>query len=336
MVAYKASAVGRFLKSPDPECRAVLVYGPDAGLVSERAAALAETFARRNKGEAEIVRLDDRDFAEESARLDIELRTQPMFSDSKVVRVTAGSRLDVPSLKALLAEPSDNALIVEAGNLRPDSGLRKLFEKLPDAAALPCYSDDRSLAGVIDAELAEAGLRIDQETKTYLMGRLGADQALSRAEIVKLALYAQGNGIVGHEDVEAIVGDAADIALERFVYAASGGEPRAALRELQRLAAAGTDRASALSALARHFTQLHRVAAAQASGGNPEDAVKALRPRPHFKREPIFLAHCRRWGASRLAHALPLIQETVRRTRRAPDLEDAFAERLLMTLSSKI
>lgn len=336
MVAYKASAVGRFLKSPDPECRAVLVYGPDAGLVSERAAALAETFARRNKGEAEIVRLDDRDFAEEPSRLDIELRTQPMFSDSKVVRVTAGSRLDVPSLKALLAEPSDNALIVEAGNLRPDSGLRKLFEKLPDAAALPCYSDDRSLAGVIDAELAEAGLRIDQETKTYLMGRLGADQALSRAEIVKLALYAQGNGIVGHEDVEAIVGDAADIALERFVYAASGGEPRAALRELQRLAAAGTDRASALSALARHFTQLHRVAAAQASGGNPEDAVKALRPRPHFKREPIFLAHCRRWGASRLAHALPLIQETVRRTRRAPDLEDAFAERLLMTLSSKI
>jgi DNA polymerase-3 subunit delta len=153
---------------------------------------------------------------------------------------------------------------------------------------------------------------------------------------VKLALYARGSESVGHDDVEAIVGDAADIALERFVYAASGGEPRAALRELQRLTAAGTNRASALSALARHFTQLHRVAAAQAAGGNLEDAVKALRPRPHFKREPIFLAHCRRWGANRLAHALPLIQETVRRTRRAPDLEDAFAERLLMTLSSKI
>jgi DNA polymerase-3 subunit delta len=336
MVAYKASAVGRFLKSPDPDCRAVLVYGPDAGLVSERAATLAEAFARRKKGEAEIIRLDDRDFAEEPARLEIELRTRPMFAESKVVRVTAGSRLDVPSLKALLAEPSDNALIVEAANLRPDSGLRKLFEKLPDAAALPCYGDEQNLAGIIEAELAEAGLRIDQETKTYLMSRLGADQALSRAEIVKLALYARGSESVGHDDVEAIVGDAADIALERFVYAASGGEPRAALRELQRLTAAGTNRASALSALARHFTQLHRVAAAQAAGGNLEDAVKALRPRPHFKREPIFLAHCRRWGANRLAHALPLIQETVRRTRRAPDLEDAFAERLLMTLSSKI
>jgi len=64
--------------------------------------------------------------------------------------------------------------------------------------------------------------------------------------------------------------------------------------------------------------------------------VRALKPRPHFKREPMFLAHCRRWGASRLAHVLPLIQETVRRSRRSPDLEGAFAERLLLTLGSKV
>lgn len=336
MVAYKASAVPRFLKSPDPSCRAVLVYGPDAGLVSERAVALAKAFARRQKGEAEIVRLGDRDFAEEPARLDLELRTRPMFADAKVVRVTAGSRLDVPALKALLAEPSDNALIVDAGNLRPDSGLRKLFEKLAHAASLPCYSDDRDLAGMIDAELREAGLRIDPETKTYLMGRLGADQALSRAEIVKLVLYARGGDSISHEDVEAIVGDAGEIALENFVYATSGGDPRLALRELQRLAAAGTGHAAALSALARHFTQLHRAAATQASGGSAEQAVKSMRPRPHFKREPVFLSHCRRWGASRLSHALPLIQETIRRSRRSPDLEGAFAERLLMTLASRI
>ena len=40
--------------------------------------------------------------------------------------MTAGARLDVPSLKALLAAPFDNALIVEAGNLRPDFGLPQI------------------------------------------------------------------------------------------------------------------------------------------------------------------------------------------------------------------
>jgi DNA polymerase-3 subunit delta len=304
--------------------------------VAERARTLADMFAGRASGQAEIVRLDDRDLAEDPARLEVELRTVPMFATSKVVRVTAGARLDVASLKSLLAALTDGALIVEAGNLRPDSALRKLFESDKRAAALPCYSDDRTLAGLIDAELAEAGLGIDSETRNYLMTRLGADQALSRAEIVKLALYAQGGTRVSHDDIEAVVGDAGEIALENFVYAASGGDPHQALRELQRLAAAGTDRAAALAALGRHFTQLHRVAAEQAGGGNLEQAVKSLRPRPHFKRETEFLAHCRKWGAGPLAQALPLIQDAVRRSRRSPDLEASFAERLLLTLTSRI
>jgi DNA polymerase-3 subunit delta len=336
MVAYKSSAVASFLRSPSPDCRAVLVYGPDAGLVAERASALAQVFARKGPGETEIVRLDDRDLGEDPARLEVELRTRPMFAARNVVRLAAGARLDVPSLKTLLAEPFDNPLIVEAGNLRPDSGLRKLFESNKNAAALPCYSDERTLSALIDTELAQAGLSIDNEARTYLMTRLGADQALSRSEVVKLALYASGGTSVSHDDIEAIVGDAAETALENFVYAASGGDPAHALSELQRLGAAGTETSSALVALGRHFTQLHRVASAVTSGGDPEQAVKSLKPRPHFKREPVFLAHCRRWGAARLAHALPLIREAIRRTRRSPELEGAFAERLVLTLTSRI
>lgn len=335
MVAYKASGVAAFIRSPDPAARAVLVYGPDAGLVSERAAALADKLARRAKGEVEIVRLDDRDLAEDPARIEVELRTRPMFAAGKVVRVTGGARLDVPSLKALLAAPFDHVLIVEAGNLRPDSALRKLFEANKEAAALPCYSDARDLAALIDQELSDAGLRIDHDTKAYLLARLGADQALSRAEVVKLALYASGASAVSQDDIDAVVGDAAEIALENFVYAGSAGNPRAALAELRRLATAGTDVSSALAALGRHFTQLHRVAAAQAEGASVEQAMRTLRPRPHFKREDQFLAHAKRWGASRLAEALPQIQEAIRRTRLQPDLEAAFAERLLLALTSK-
>ena len=336
MVAYKASAVAGFLKSPQANCRAALVYGPDAGLVAERAAALAQIFAKRGKGETEIVRLDDRDLAEDPARLEVEVNTVPMFAAQSVVRVAAGPRLDVQSLKALLATGFANPLIVEAGNLRPDSGLRKLFEGHKSAAALPCYSDERSLASLIDAELGEAGLSIDRDARDYLMTRLGADQALSRSEVVKLALYVQGEGRISHDDIEAIVGDAAETALENFVYATSGGNAKAALSELQRLASAGTDKQAALAALGRHFTQLHRIASAASTSDSLEQSVKSLRPRLHFKREPVFLSHCKRWGAARLAHALPLIQEATRRARRSPDLEGAFAERLVLTLTSRV
>src|SRR4029079_1797497 len=99
MVAYKAGTVQRFLNAPDPACRAVLLYGPDAGLVTMRAAALAKQFAGKD---AEIVQLDDRDLGEDRARLEVELRTVPMFSSGKVVRLVAGAGRDVAVLEETL------------------------------------------------------------------------------------------------------------------------------------------------------------------------------------------------------------------------------------------
>ncbi len=337
MVAYKSSAVAGFIKSPKADCRAVLVYGPDAGLVAERADALAQGFARRGQGTTEIVRLDDRDLTDDPARLEVELRTIPMFAAQSVIRIMAGPKLDVSALKTLLAEVLPNGFSLEAGNLRPDSALRKLFESDKRAAALPCYGDERDLTELIEAELAEAGLSIDREARDHLMTRLGADQALSRAELVKLALYARGRGAVSHDDIEAIVGDAAETALENFVYATSGGDTKAALSELQRLVAAGTDKGAALSALGRHFIQLHRVASGVAHGQTAEEALRSLRPPPRpRKREEAFLARYRKWGAGRLAKALPVIQDAIKHSRLSPDLESALAERLVLVLTAKI
>lgn len=333
MVAYKAASVPRFLKAPDPECRAALVYGPDAGLVAERAAALATHFMKRDEGEAELVRLDERDFAEDASRLEVELRTISMFAARKVVRVGPGARLDVPVLKALLDSPLEGTLIVEAGNLRPDSALRKLFEANKHAAALPCYGDERNISALIDEELREAHLAMDSGTRAYLMTRLGADQALSRAEVTKLTLFAAGKSRISDEDIDAIVGDSSEIAVESFAYDVSGGDAKAALRQLARLVAAGTDVSAALTGLARHFTQLHRVAAALHKGVSAEQALRSLRPRPHFKREPAFVANCRRWSMRRLAQAMPMIQEAIKRSRLNPELQQDFAERLVIALT---
>ena len=186
--------------------------------------------------------------------------------------------------------------------------------------------DEVRLAKQIEAgkaageELDKAGLDIDSETRSYLMARLGADQAMSRAEVAKLALFAADHGRVSAEDVDAIVGDSAEIAVENFVYDVSAGETKEALRELARLAASGTEPSVVLSALGRHFTQLHRIASAQAAGVAPEHALRSLRPRPHFKREKALVADSRRLGADRLFAALPLIQEAVKRARLNPDL----------------
>ena len=60
--------------------------------------------------------------------------------------------------------------------------LRQRHRLLPDEA--------RDLEGMVREVLAAAKLHIRPEAKRLLLARLGADRALSRAEMEKLALYA--------------------------------------------------------------------------------------------------------------------------------------------------
>lgn len=335
MTAIKAHQADALLKSPDKKLAAFLLYGPDAGLVSERAQALAFTLARREKPEGEILRLDDLDLENDPGRLTVELGTIPMFGGRKVVRATTGRRINTPLLKALVdGEPLEGFLIVEAGNLKAGEPLRALFEKPQHAAAIPCFGDDaRDIEGVIRETLAAEKLSITPEAKALLVSRLGADRVMSRSEIDKLALYAMGQKEIGVTDVEAITGDASELAIDRILMAAAMGDaPRTAI-EFARAISSGESAQGIIAATERHFHRLHRLRTAMDRGQPFDDAVKALKPQPHFKVKDALAAQCRQWSAARLASALSRITATAKAARLAGQLEDALAERLLLAIA---
>ncbi len=181
---------------------------------------LAQRSAERDGGE--VLRLDDADLENDPTRITVEVQTIAMFGGRKVVRAIAGRRVNANALKPLLeAGKLEGFLIVEAGNLRPDEALRSLFEKSAGAAAIACYADEvRDLDAMVGEVMTAAGMRIAPEAKKLLIGRLGADRALSRAEVEKLTLFARGKAMIDEADVEAAVGDAAEMALDRIVLAA--------------------------------------------------------------------------------------------------------------------
>ena len=187
---------------------------------------LARRLAEREG--SEVLRIDDADLENEPARISIELQTVAMFGGRKVVRALAGRRVNANALKPLVeAGTIEGFLIVEAGNLRPDEALRTLFEKSAGAAAVACFPDEaRDLDAMVGEILRAAGMQIAPDAKRMLLARLGADRALSRAEVEKLALFARGKTLIEEADVEAAVGDAAELALDRIVLAAGVGAQR--------------------------------------------------------------------------------------------------------------
>ena len=94
MVAVKAGQADAFLKAADPRIEAFLLYGPDEGLVAERSQGLARRIAERDNPPGEVIRLSDADLEESPDRIEVELLTAPMFGGRKIVRATAGRRIN--------------------------------------------------------------------------------------------------------------------------------------------------------------------------------------------------------------------------------------------------
>jgi DNA polymerase III subunit delta len=335
MVAIRPQQANAFLANPDPAIRAVLFYGPDAGLVSERAKRLASRLAQRDDPAGEVVRFDEADLDDDPDRIAVELLTVPMFGGAKIVRTSTSRRVNAALLKRLLEGPAfAGALIVEAGALRADDAIKGLFEKGAGAAAIACYSDEGdTLSDLVEDMLRRASLKITPEARVALVARLGADRAMSRAEIEKLTLYATGAGTIDVEHVEAIVGDASEIAIDRVLAAVASGDVATTLIECDRAVASGENPQTILLFVQRHFIRLHRVQAAVESGRSVTQVMGQMRPPVYGRQQAALERELRLWTGERLTRALARISTAAKAARLAGDLEVPVVEALLLELA---
>src|SRR3954464_955368 len=189
MVVLRGKEIDAFLARPDPGRPIILLYGPDAGLVRERAEALIASAVDDPNDPFSMVRLDGDDLAGEPSRLGEGAMTSPSFGGRRAIRVRAGSKNFASGIDTL-ADTSikDCRIVIEAGELRPESPLRKACERAKTAVAIACYPDtERDLAKLIDDELRVSNLRIAPDARAVLMSLLGGDRQASPNEIRKLA-----------------------------------------------------------------------------------------------------------------------------------------------------
>jgi DNA polymerase-3 subunit delta len=152
--------------------------------------------------------------------------------------------------------------------------------------------------------------------------------------VEKLALFAAGKVMIDEADVEAAVGDAAEMALDRIAVAAGLGRSAEAVTECDRLIAAGESAQGVILALQRHFLRLHRMRGAVDAGKSIDDVMRSLKPQPHFKQKPALEQQCRQWTVPALNAALSLIGDAAKAARLKSAMEVVLAENLLLELGT--
>ena len=319
-----------FLKNPGEKTAAVLIFGPDEGLVRERVNALVKAAAGSGDDPFRVVELDSDTIRSDPARLMDEAGAISMLGGRRAVRingVTDGQAKVIEDFLGSHRDSKNTLVIFEAGDLPGRAALRKLFEGAPHAAAIACYHDSGGdLKAVILAQLSAAGKSAAPAALSYLEQSLGGDRGATRSEIEKLVLYVGEARQVELEDVMASVGHSAGVALDDLNYAIAEGDSKAIERQLD-LNLAETAPIMILRGLARHFLKLHGAVGRLESGAPLQDAMVALNSPLFWRDRPRLEKQCRRWSSRSIALALQKIGEAESQAMRHREIADTLIRR---------
>ena len=333
IAAGKADA---FVKSPPENLRIALIYGPDEGLVRERATKLSETIVPDLSDPFLVCEMSNSEIVSDPACLADEVAAIALTGGRRLVRIRDAGDGIASAIRSILDGPSgDTMTVLLAGPLGPRSVLRKIAEQENDVAAIPCYTDDAgSLERVIRETLTSQDIRITSEAVGWLVGQLGSDRAITRGELEKLALFAGFGGEINLDLAMASVGDSAAESMDELIYAAGDGDSNKVDLYLMRSLQSGGTPVTILRSLTNHLMRLE-TAVARIERGEPANSVlKSLRPPVFFKFERRFQDQIRIWRGEPLVRALRLLMEAELQCKTTGLPDEAVCGRTLLQIAS--
>jgi DNA polymerase-3 subunit delta len=295
-----------FLKSPDKQVGAVLLYGPDSGLVRERSRAIASIILGKDADPLNRTEFSFDQLKGDPALLRDELSALSLMGGRRIVVIRdAQDKLATIIEEAFNGLTTTTYLIVEAEELSPSAGLRHLFEKDSRFAALPCYRDEgKNLEELIRKTLFSYNLQITSEACHYLAANLGNDRGVTHNELEKIALYMGNEKEITLPVVLALTDHNATETMEDMCYAVALGKAKEAEALLMQLLHEGTQPVAIIRTLLKHFQRLDIVQAHIGAGVSSDQAIAMLRPPIFFKYQPMVKREIGLWRPRAIANVL--------------------------------
>ena len=123
MVKLSGIGADRWLANPDKNCRAVLLYGPNRGLVRARAKALVNFYSGGNMSDPfAVAYVDEIRLRADPTALQDEAFSLSLLGTERVLWVRDIAEKSMPEIRIIVeSKVEPNTLLIEAGDLSPRS-----------------------------------------------------------------------------------------------------------------------------------------------------------------------------------------------------------------------
>ena len=323
-----ARDAGTYFARPDPDKTGLLIHGEDAMRVAlKRQQVIAALIGPEGEAEMRLERIPAADLRKDSAMLLDAIKAQGFFPGPRVAFVEEATDGLAKPIAAALEDwrPGDAQIVVTAGALKPNTGLRKLFESHGNCYAAGIYNDPPTRAE-IEADLARAGLReIDRSAMDALSALARElDPGDFRQTIEKVALYKLDDAEpLTPAEVALCAPTSTEADVDEVLHVVAEGRTAEIGPVMARLQAQGTNAVTLIIMGTRHFRALHAVAS---NAGNVRMA---------WKNRDRMMRQAQGWGMMKLEMALEILTDTDLQLRSAGQHAPAMAlvERALIRLA---
>jgi len=296
-----AAKADNFIKSPDKNLVAALIYGPDTGLVSQRAELVAKNIVEDISNPFNVVDLDSDSLKDEPTIINDEMSAISFMGGKRLIRLRNVGNEVLPYIKDCLSDADISQsehcfLLITAGNLKA-GGLRKFFEDGKNIAAIPCYVDDnRSLYGYASELLRSKNVTFSNDVITYIAEHCRGDRMIVVSEIEKLLIYIGDKKRIELEDVELCIGKTTEATIDDICQAVASGNQRKLSSNIQKAFNQGIMPIVIIRSLYKYLTRIHITVANMEKGDSVDSAIKKLYPPVFFKQMPIMKQEVHRWS----------------------------------------
>lgn len=327
------------LKALDPAIRAVLIYGPDEGLVRERARQIAQQVVSDEKDAFRVARPNRSDIIAAPGKLADEMGALSLTGGRRLVRIDGADERILQAIDEALSDTTgDTLLLVTGAELGPRSKLRRGFESAADRLAIPCYREEgAALEALVRQRAGEKKVRLNDDAVRALADAIAGNRALLDLELEKLATFLGNQELtLDLPQIVALIGGAAELELRDLAAAMTAGDLARLDVLIDRAQSEGQAAISILRVVTNRLRQLHYLRGAMDRGQSFEAAAQKLRPPLFFKDKPALRRDVGRWPLARIAAALKLTLEAERQCKSDVGAAEAISARTCLRLAASV
>lgn len=333
---FKQQDIQQFLKNPNPNIKAVVIFGNNEGLISDYTNQFALSVVSDLNDAFRVVKLQSEQIEKDPGLLFGEYGAQSLIGGRRVILIKNATNNLTKTLKELFKNSvSDTLVIITSTDLNTKSSLVVFAKDSDDMALISCYEDrEESFYSFLKNYFIKQEMTISDNASKLLCSRLSGDRKICLNELEKLVTYLGKRKNVEISDIQVAISDTSESSVKDLCYFTATGQTEKALDAFSEVLNSGEEAVSVVRALSYHFLKLLNYAALKEKGQGVEMIVSSIKPTVMFYRKSDLSLQIRVWKSKNILDVLDLLYQTEIKCKTTGFPAEKIASYTMMQISS--